>query len=278
MYYSLIEITGYLNIILVGADALYCINRTLDFISYFVTGKMVKRLDLRKVALSHFQNDKKAPEIAKLSANKVHRSTIDRWLRRYQQTDSFEPKPKLGQPKTGRTKRLNNLVKKRLDSNNTQKSLRTMTKDFKSSVQTIKRVLNIDLKKKYYPKITAQRLKEDQKPIRKICCQWIRKNINHNKLKIMMSTDEKIFTKNSYFNPKNDVIWADDRSYATGRDGLYSNEKYPVSIMVALGATWYGLTSPYFFQQGQYLNGQTYHDKLLPFYQKEGNELFGHKN
>ena len=48
--------------------------------------------------------------------------------------------------------------------------------------------------------------------------------------------------------------------------------------MVALEATWYGLTSPYCFQQGQYLNGQTYHDKLLSFYQKEGNELFGHKN
>ena len=90
---------------------------------------------------------KRAPEIAKLLANKVHRSTIDRWLRRYQQTGSFQLKPKLGRPKTGRTKRLNNLVKKRLDSNNTRKSLRTMAKDFNSNVQTIKRVLNIDLKK-----------------------------------------------------------------------------------------------------------------------------------
>ena len=73
--------------------------------------------------LSHFQHGKKASETAKLLANKVHRSTIDRWLRRYQQTGSFEPKPKLGRLKTGRTKQLNNLVKKRLDSNNTRKSL-----------------------------------------------------------------------------------------------------------------------------------------------------------
>ena len=71
----------------------------------------------------------------------------------------------------------------------------------------------------------------------------------------MIFTDEKIFTKTGYFNPKNDVAWADNRSDATQRDGLYSNEKYPVSIMHALGAAWYGLTSPYFFQQGQYLNG-----------------------
>ena len=76
MYYSLIEIIGYLNIILVGTNALYCTDRTLDCVLYFVTGKMVKRLDLRKVTLSHFQNGKNAPEIAKLLANKVHRSTI----------------------------------------------------------------------------------------------------------------------------------------------------------------------------------------------------------
>ena len=123
------------------------------------------------MALSHFQNGKKAPEIAKLLANKVHRSTIDHWPRRYQQIGSFEPKPKLGRPKTGRTKRLKNLVKKRLDSNNTRKSLRTMAKDFNSSVQTIKRVFNIDLKKKFYRKITAQKLKDDQKSIRKTCCR-----------------------------------------------------------------------------------------------------------
>ena len=49
-----------------------------------------------------------------------------------------------------------------------------------------------------------------------------------------MFTDEKLFTKNGCFNPKNDVVWADDGSE---RDELYSKEKYPVSIMVALGAT-----------------------------------------
>ena len=85
-----------------------------------------------------------------------------------------------------------------------------------------------------------------------------------------MFTDEKIFTKNGYFNSKNDVVWADDRSDTTERDGLYSKEKYPISIAVALGTTCYGLiTSPYSFQKGQDLNGRTYHDKLLPFYQKE---------
>ena len=109
-----------------------------------------------------------------------------------------------------------------------------MTKDFKSSHRTVKQILNIDLKKTCYRKITVQSLNEVQKPIRKICCQWIRKSINRSKLERMMFTDEKIFIKNGYINRKNDVIWVDDRSDANERGGLHSMEKYPMRVMVAV--------------------------------------------
>ena len=93
----------------------------------------------------------------------------------------------------------------------------------------------------------------------------------------MMFTDEKIFTKNGYFNPKNDVVWADDRSDANEDGAIYSIEKYPVAIIVGLGVTWFGPMRP-FFQRGERLNGRTYQGRLLPFYEGEGNELLGHKN
>jgi transposase len=239
---------------------------------------MVKSHDMREVAISHYKAGKKAPEIANLLANKVHRSTIDRWLHRYKQSGSIYVKQKSGRPKTGRTKQKIHFVKKRLDSNISRKSLRTMAKDFTTSYGTIKRILNIDLNKKCYRKITVQHLKDNQIPIRKSCCQWIRKNISRYKLERMMFTDEKIFTKNGHFNPKNDVVWADDRSDANERGGLHPTEKYPVCIMVAVGATWYGLTRPYFFLNGERLNGQAYRDQLLPFYKEEGDRLFGHQN
>ena len=60
------------------------------------------------------------------------------------------------------------------------------------------------------PENYSSKLIEDQKPIRETCCQWIRKNIDCSKLERMTFTDEKIFTKNDYFNPKNDVIRADN--------------------------------------------------------------------
>ena len=55
-------------------------------------------------------------------------------------------------------------------------------------------------------------------------------------------------------------------------------EKYAVYVMVAVGATWYGLTRPYFFLKGERLNGESYHDQLLPFYKVEDEGLFDHKN
>ena len=161
---------------------------------------MVKSKHVRDIAISHYKNGKKAPEIAKLLANKVRRSTIDLWLHWYKKSGSLFVKRKSGRPKTGRTKNRINRVTKRLDSSNSRKSLRTMAQDFKCSFVTIKRILNIDLHKKCYRKISVQNLKDDQKPIRKTCCQWIRKNINRDKLQRIMFTDEKIFTKNGYFN------------------------------------------------------------------------------
>ncbi|CAF1229661.1 unnamed protein product [Rotaria sordida] len=93
----------------------------------------------------------------------------------------------------------------------------------------------------------------------------------------MMFTDEKIFTQNCYYNPKSDVIWADNRSDANERGGLHAVKKYSVNVMVGLGVTWYGLTRPYFFEKGERLNGQSYTDQLLPFYKKEGDRLFQQK-
>jgi hypothetical protein len=58
-----------------------------------------------------------------------------------------------------------------------------------------------------------------------------------------MFTDEKLFKKNVYFNPKNDIIWADSRSDANEIGEYHETEKFPVSVMVALGATWKGLTT-----------------------------------
>ncbi len=108
---------------------------------------MVKSEDLRDIVITHYKNGKTATEIAILLANKVHRTTILRWTRQYDQTGSFCARKSTGRKRSGRTKRLINLVKRRLASSDSRKILRTMAKDFHSSRSTVERVLKEDLKK-----------------------------------------------------------------------------------------------------------------------------------
>ncbi|CAF4293584.1 unnamed protein product [Rotaria sp. Silwood2] len=77
---------------------------------------MVKGNDVRDLVISHFESGKKAPEIVKMLAGKVHRATVNRWIQRYKQSGSIGVKKKSGRPRTARTKRLINLVNKRLNS------------------------------------------------------------------------------------------------------------------------------------------------------------------
>ena len=44
------------------------------------------------------------------------------------------------------------------------------------------------------------------------------------------------------------------------------------------GSTVCNMVSTTFFLKGERLNGQSYHDQLLPFYKEESERLFGHKN
>jgi len=87
-----------------------------------------------------------------------------------------------------------------------------------------------------------------------------------------MFTDEKVFTTNGYYNPKNDVVWADSRSQANEIGGVFEAEKYPTLVMVALGDTWNGLTEPYIFEKGERLNTESY-DQVLMFYKRQGDKL-----
>ena len=79
--------------------------------------------------------------------------------------------------------------------------------------------------------------------------------------------------RNGYINPKNDIVWADSRSDANESGGTFELEKYPIAVMVAIGATWEGLTKPIFVTDGERLNSNSY-SKILDFYKKEGDRLF----
>ena len=234
---------------------------------------MSKHKCLQDIAISHFKDGKKAPTIAKLLANKVSRSTVSRWNKDYQNPKRVSQKPSVGRPRIVRTKRLVHFVKKRLESASNRKSSRNMAKDFNVSHFTVLKVLHDDLAFKPWRKIRVPKLSENHIAQRLSCSRWMRKKVKKETTTKMMWVDEKIFTRNGYFNPQNDIIWAKDRESANQHGGLLEKEKYPESVMIAMGITWNGLTKPYFFDKGLRLTTKKYID-VLEFYKCEGDRLF----
>ena len=93
---------------------------------------MTKSKGLRDVVIAHYQNGKNAPEISTMLANKVHRVTVHRWIRRFNQSGSVNARKSSGRRRTGTTKRVIKLIERRVRSQSTRKDWRTMAKDFLS--------------------------------------------------------------------------------------------------------------------------------------------------
>ena len=93
---------------------------------------MTKSKDLRDVVIAHYQNGKNAPEISTMLANKVHRVTVHRWIRRFNQSGSVNARKLSGRRRTGTATRGIKLIERRVRSQSTRKDWRTMAKDFLS--------------------------------------------------------------------------------------------------------------------------------------------------
>ncbi|CAF1148034.1 unnamed protein product [Brachionus calyciflorus] len=57
--------------------------------------------------------------------------------------------------------------------------------------------------------------------------------------------------------------------------GAIYKKKNPLSVMVWMGITKYGLTKPYFVKENETINSHFYKDRILPFAKREGNRLCG---
>ena len=90
---------------------------------------MTKSKDLHDVVIVHYYNGKNAPEISTMLANEVHHITVHR---RSNQRGSVNGRKSSGRRRIGQTKRLINLIKRRVRSQSTRKRLKNMAKDFVS--------------------------------------------------------------------------------------------------------------------------------------------------
>ena len=82
----------------------------------------------------------------------------------------------------------------------------------------------------------------------------MRKSLKKEDRDKILFSDEKYFSVEGVFNRQNERVYATSRLEADKKGGIKEKSKYPKRIMVWLGASKTGLTSPIIFAPGETLS------------------------
>lgn len=155
-----------------------------------------------------------------------------------------------------------------------RRSARHFAKLLGVSSSTMRRIIKDDLKLRCYRVVIQPKLTAAHKKSRVSFAHWVRRSMRKEDQEKILFTDEKYFSLEGVFNRRNECVYAVSREEADNHEGIREETKYPRKIMVWLGASKHGLTSPVFFEPGETLSHSTYIDVVLPHAQSEGSDLF----
>ena len=156
-----------------------------------------------------------------------------------------------------------------------RRSARHLAKIFGASGATMSRIIKEDLHLHCYRVLTQPKLTNDHKKKRISFAYWVRKSLRKKDRDQILFTDEKYFSLEGVFNHQNECVYAVSREEADEQEGVRGQAKYPRKIMVWLGASKHGLTSPIIFKPRETLSHINYINVVLPHAQSEGVRLLG---
>ena len=137
------------------------------------------------------------------------------------------------------------------------------------------RIIKEDLHLRCYRVLTQPKLTNDHKKKRISFAYWVRKSLRKKDHDRILFTDEKYFSLEGVFNRRNECVYAVSREEADKQEGIRGQVKFPKKIMVWLGASKHGLTSPIVFKPGETLSHINYINIVLPHAHSEGLRLLG---
>jgi hypothetical protein len=236
----------------------------------------MKSLDLQNVVLRLHEQGLSSREISNQLVGQVGKTTINRWLKMYNDSGKITLKSPPGPKRTIRTKKLVQQIKQHLLRSKKKKSARKLAKSLNLSRTTVQRVIRDDIGFKSYIKRIAPKLTDPQKQKRHSFGIWARKKIRKSMTKKIMFSDEKRFDVDGVYNRQNDRIYAPNREQADKDGGIHQKTKFPQGVMVWLGVCYEGVTSPVIIEKGT-INHQRYIDEILPVALKYGQKLMGNE-
>ena len=207
-----------------------------------------------------YQCKKSPAEIAKTL--KIHRQTVHRAIKRYNELGTLCDRPKKGPKKTVDIAALRRKLKTKLKSN-PRSSLRKISKKLNVNRETVRKIVKNVLKLKAYKLQKAHGLTEKIKQQRlKKCKQLIKNPILQNWETIVFS-DEKIFTIEQKINKQNDRFYASQLSEAVNEARKVPKTKKPSSIMVWGAITSNGKAPLVFIEKGEKMTKEYYCKEIL---------------
>jgi transposase len=235
---------------------------------------MTLNKSIRNLIKSHYDGGKTAKEIYDCLNKTVSKRTIYNWINRVVKRKSIEAKKPSGRPRTVRTKKLIQKVKRNFN-NKLKKSARQLALENNCDRKTIANIIHDDLSLKTYKRIRCQTLTDVHKQKRKKFACWIRKHSKDEFFKKIMFSDEKIFDGDGQINLKNDVIYAKSRADADKNGGIFEKQKYPLKVMVWCGLTFNGPTEIVVLPKNGSFNQEFYVSNVLPVVKRECQRLIG---
>ncbi|CAF1280271.1 unnamed protein product [Rotaria sp. Silwood1] len=234
----------------------------------------MKSKDLRQTVVRMTNDGLSAREIAKQLRMVDTDHTIRRWQHLYKTTGTIDLNTPVGRPRIVRTKHLMNKVKHRFNYKR-RRSARQLAKSLGISKGIIGRIIREDLHLHAYHVTTQPNLKDDYKQPRISFAYCVNKSLRKKDRGQILFTDEKYFGLDGILNRQNDRVYAASRQEADEHGGTRPVSKFPKRILVWLGASRNGLTTPIIFKPGETLKHINYIKVVLPHALAEGRRLLG---
>uniref|UniRef100_A0A7I4YLQ2 Helix-turn-helix domain-containing protein n=1 Tax=Haemonchus contortus TaxID=6289 RepID=A0A7I4YLQ2_HAECO len=126
----------------------------------------------------------------------IHRSVVYRTLQRYRDLSGLQDRRRSGRPRTARTPKVVEAVRKRIARNTTQ-SISTMTRDMGISRKSMQRVVYEDLKMYPYRARKAAILSASNQQVRVKKCRQLLLRTRNKGHHLIVFSDGKLFTVRS---------------------------------------------------------------------------------
>lgn len=204
--------------------------------------------------------------------------TVQRVAKQLREKGHVKESPKAGRPRTVNTRKMRDIIKKRIKRND-ELSLNKMAAELKISRGSLQNIVKNELKLRSYRLRQGQYLTDAAKANRLQKCKNLLKFFQVRRFEDVLWTDEKVFTVEVAHNSQNHRQLLSPTLKNTLARKIRTRTHFPKSLMVWGGITATSKTPLIFIEKNVKINAQVYQEVIIkkaviPWSKKNPNMIF----